>query len=305
MENNHPANDVLSLITPGVLQEVVALRIPWPRKDPFSFSVVADFYWRAMPNNSEELRRVCYPVLKGLTTVALSKIPNLMGLLPPPTSKDFPQQALGLILLLDQAPRRLLHGMDERWTAAFFDVLAFRLAGQFMNLPKDLQPHRKQRWTEESDYTFNHWAVIQFWFMAPLAHAEDLQYQAWMTEIAEELRAEVEKSTGIEDPYRVSRKEKSADPTAFSNQARAGPPYHANVSMDEFVFWFLMIYDYHPAIIQTFGRYPYRNLTLGRESTEAEQAYLNDTDHLFEVSADVAVKIREDILAGTWTPLGG
>jgi hypothetical protein len=126
-----------------------------------------------------------------------------------------------------------------------------------------------------------------------------------MTAMGEVLRTEVEKHTGKIDPYRVTREEENKDPTAFSKRARAGPPYHPDVKMDEFIFWFLMILDTHPAIIEAYGRYLYRNRAIGRESTEREKVFLEDTDHFGEESSEVADKISEDIREGKWTPLGG
>ena len=36
----------------------------------------------------------------------------------------------------------------------------------------------------------------------------------------------------------------------------------------------------HKAVVDRFGRYPHRNKSLGRESTEEEQAWLDDTENL-------------------------
>jgi hypothetical protein len=65
-----------------------------------------------------------------------------------------------------------------------------------------------------------------------------------------------------------------------------------------------MIFDAHPPIVKTFGRYPYRNGAIGRESTPRELEWLEKTDHFAEVEPEVAMRIREDVLAGRWTPLG-
>jgi hypothetical protein len=65
-----------------------------------------------------------------------------------------------------------------------------------------------------------------------------------------------------------------------------------------------MIFDAPPPIIEAFGRYPYRNGAVGRESTPTELEWIEKTGHFGEVEPEVAKRIREDVLARRWTPLG-
>jgi hypothetical protein len=100
-----------------------------------------------------------------------------------------------------------------------------------------------------------------------------------------------------------TRKELDKDVYAFSKVFKEFPS-HPNVKMEEFVFWFLRLFDAHPPIIKAFWRYPYRNGAVGRESTPLELKWLEETHHFGEVKEAVAKRIKEDVLAGRWTPLG-
>jgi hypothetical protein len=121
--------------------------------------------------------------------------------------------------------------------------------------------------------------------------------------LCEESRVAVEEFTGKIDQYRATKEALDNDIYAFSRECKNFPT-HPDTTLEEYVFWFLMIFDAHPPIIKVFGRYPYRNGAAGRESTPAELEWLEKTDHFGEVALDVAKRIREDVLAGRWTPLG-
>jgi hypothetical protein len=51
-------------------------------------------------------------------------------LLPSPEDPSLPEKALSLQLLLDQAPRALLKGMDSQWIHAYFDEISLQYAQQ-------------------------------------------------------------------------------------------------------------------------------------------------------------------------------
>ena len=65
-----------------------------------------------------------------------------------------------------------------------------------------------------------------------------------------------------------------------------------------------MLMDIHKPIIDVFGRYPYLNAVLGRQSSEDEESWIDMMGHFGEADADVAKRVREDIKLGRWTPLG-
>jgi hypothetical protein len=95
--------------------------LPWPKKKPLDFKEVFTYIFRADGEPyQEKLREIAWPALKALGARGVDKVPHMMQFLPPPESKDFPEQALGLQLLLDQGPRALLDGMDERYICDYF-----------------------------------------------------------------------------------------------------------------------------------------------------------------------------------------
>jgi len=100
--------------------------------------------------------------------MGISNIPDLMQYLLAPESRDFSEQALGLQLLLDQGPRFLLDGIDQKYTNAYFDIISLKYAKQFHALPEAIGPDGKTRWMEEAGASFGCWVVARFWFMTPL-----------------------------------------------------------------------------------------------------------------------------------------
>jgi uncharacterized protein (DUF924 family) len=296
-------NDLSSILTPSLFYAVLKNRMPWPIDKSFPFSAVTAYIFKNEPDSAEEFHRICYPILKHLSTIGVSNFPDLMQYLPAPESEEFPEQALGLQLLLDQGPRFLLGGIDQRYTNAYFDVISLQYAKQLHALPEALRPDSKTRWMGEVGACFDCWIIARFWFMAPFAHAEDGHCQDVQSAMAEESRLAVEEFTGKKDPYRATKEALEKDTYAFSREYK-NFPMHQDVKLEEFVFWFLMIFDAHPPIIKAFGRYPYRNGAVGRESTPIELEWIDKTGHFGEVEPEVAKRVREDVLARRWTPLG-
>lgn len=97
---------------------------------------------------------IAMAALKHLSTIDTTTILDLMAVLPQPESPYFPEQAFGLLLLLDQAPRSLLGGVDERWQVSYFDPLTLKLVKHFETLPYGLRPDSKARWIDEKGYDF-------------------------------------------------------------------------------------------------------------------------------------------------------
>ena len=93
------------------------------------------------------------------------------GVLPPADSSDFPELALGLILILDQAPRFNFSGVDSRYTFDYFGPLALKLVTQLRNLPPHLVPWNRDRWLENG-YSVEQWLWGLLWFLAPITHSE-------------------------------------------------------------------------------------------------------------------------------------
>ena len=91
-----------------------------------------------------------------------------------------------------------------------------------------------------------------------------------------------------------------SDVTYFSRRAVEGPPRD---TLSAHVFWYLDIMDAHLPIIQTFGRYPYRNKAIGRPSTAQEEQSLIITQRFGEVDDAAGARIMKDVNKGVWTPL--
>ncbi|KAJ7186786.1 hypothetical protein C8R46DRAFT_981089 [Mycena filopes] len=288
------------LLRPEVLNAALSVYWPWSKSAPVDWEAVRDVYFGDQ-SDVDKLREACYPALKKLSVIGLDNMPNLMQFLPPPSAPEFPQQALGLLILIDQGSRLLLNGVDARWTNDYFDHVAYAFVSHLLDLPEDLRPDKAQRWTNVG-YSFDSWVAIRFWFIAPFAHAEIWASQERAVALADEARVVTERRTGVADPYRRTRDKNSRDPLAFARVITAGPPA-GNITMPEFIFWFSMVIDIHPPIIRKFGRYPYRNGAFGRFATAEEEQFLRDTNCFGCIDAESAAKIRQDVLAGRWTPL--
>jgi hypothetical protein len=170
-------NDLRSVLTPSLFSAVLNNRMPWPKEKSFPFGSMAAYISKNERDGAEEFYNIAYPVLRHLSTVGVSKMPDLMQFLPTPESKEFPEQALGLQLLLDQGPRFLLGGIDKRYGASYFDVISLQYAKQLHALPEALRPDSRARWMKEIGASFDCWVIARFWFIAPFAHAEDADCQ--------------------------------------------------------------------------------------------------------------------------------
>lgn len=292
-----------SILTPSLFRQVVKGRFPWSKEETLDFTKVKNYYFGG-EFDSEKFQQICVPALKALSVYDVEKSPDLMQLLPVPEKDEFPEQAFGLLLLLDQGPRHSLGGVDQRYTNSFFDPLALKLARDLYALPPSARPDSKERW-EKLGYSFGHWVVAKFWFIAPLAHSETYSDQEMLIQIVDDLRNQVEKETGTTDPYREEREQITTDPTLFSTRAMQDWPSKSEYTIADITFWFGMIMDTHLPIIKTFARFPYRNGTVGRDTTEAEKVFLETTNNFGCVDEESAVKIRQDVDAGRWSPLSG
>lgn len=306
-------NRLRSLITPELLDFIVDAKIPHSKTEPLDFSEVirslsgSDFSKKLQSTTARDALILISQMAPG-GKMPLPTDLDLMSFLPSPESPEFPKQCLGLQLLLDQASRELFGGVDDRWQSALFGPLARRLVGQWLALPAEQRPETWTRWRDDAGVSsFDYWLVSRLVWIAPISHDEDLESQRIALELVEETRAMVEDRFGVKDPYRAARDELLKDDLAFLREMPKGvPPKAADGSIDRaaWIFWWCMILDAHWPIIARFGRYPYRNAILVRQSTEDEKRWLDDTSHVAEAPHDVAEAIRSDIAKGVWTPLG-
>ncbi|RDW88291.1 hypothetical protein BP6252_00323 [Coleophoma cylindrospora] len=307
MENSLP--DISQILTPSLYQKVFANQFPWPQESPLDFAFASEYMFEAELTRKTELQKTWYPALKSLSLIPLPEAEelDLTTYLPAPTSPDFAWQALALRVLLDQGPRIMFGGdtVDARWTNGFFDVLSNKLTRQFLELPQDLQPWNPKQWPSRVHFDFL--MPVNVWWLAALAHSEILANHDIAVKHTEVIRNLIEERTGTVDPYRADKELLATDVHAFGRMMRKGTPKRdaeGVVKMEEFMFWMLTVIDVHRPIIERYGRYPYRNGALGRTSTEDEVKWLDVDAGLGTVDDAVATRIREDVEAGRWTPLG-
>jgi hypothetical protein len=147
-----PSNsDLSTLLTPSLFSKVLEKRMPWAKSSTLDFSTVSKAVFFAEDPNPHEFNDLVFPALKALSEIGAENLPHLdlMQYLPPPTSSSFPPQALALQLLLDIGSRSLCKGIDERYTAGYFDIISRNLALVYLALPLDLQPQSQKRWVGE------------------------------------------------------------------------------------------------------------------------------------------------------------
>ena len=242
--------------------------------------------------------------LRPLSTIPLDEIPHFLPSLPPPEAADFLACALGLHILLDQAPRYCLHGIDERWTLGFFGPLTLRFAQELVELPKALQPLRLQRWLDLG-YSFEAAWLRAFSLSTAFIHMEDPDAQHLGQDLIEEGRKAAETHYGVTDPTRTLEEADGKDVTLFSKLVLKVLDGAEGLGREEAIWRMCRIVRVHEPIISVFGRYPYRNGALAREEKDREAAFLEETNNFGACKPETAKKIKEDAEAGRWTPLQG
>lgn len=290
--------DVHSIITPLLLQQMWRARIPWPRTHHISGKeLVTEFF--SDDSRFTTAARCAWPALKALShAYGPDTIPDMTGFLPPPGTPGFSEQAFGMHVLLDQAPRVLFKGIDGRWTS-WFDKIARKLYEYYYSLPYFLRPWASSAW---SGSTFEYWVCIASEFNATMAHQESRGDQKLSAARIEHLRGVVEGESGHRDPFR------DGSSPALDEYSMVHIVTHVDLDQDwsfpKAAFFSFMVDDAHRPIIDKFGRYPYRNAIEGRDNTADELEWIRKTNHFAEAEPEVAKRVRQDIAAGTWTPLG-
>ncbi|KZP34526.1 hypothetical protein FIBSPDRAFT_846657 [Athelia psychrophila] len=301
-----PADAILRrTLTPALLTAVLALKIPFPSDAPLDFATAFNTYFRGAAD-AQAFTALALPALKALSQIPPAALPSLslLAYLPAPESPEFPAHALGLILLLDQGGRVLLSGVDARWCNAFFDPLAQRLAEELYALPEALRPWQQARWVGERGVHVEYWLVAVFWFVAPFIHSEALPNHHIALALLRSIKSAVAAlAPAAPDPYDTPEivAELRTDPTAFARRVTTAPG--GAVAMPAYVYWFCMLMETHPVIIEKFGRYPYRNGAVGREDTEAEARFVRETNGFGAVDEETRREIRADVERGIWRPI--
>jgi uncharacterized protein (DUF924 family) len=265
---------------------------------PADIGFASKFYFLGVPDNSHQMYDTLHhQALKPLSTFCPT-IPELIDYLPNPTDPQYAEHTLALILLIDQGPRALYKGIDIRYTYGYFDFTTQKLITTLIST--GVFPDATERWMELG-HSFEDALIRKMWLYVPLVHSEDLDNHHAVSLKTEEMRLEVEKHSGKRDPWRDTREEDAKDTTLFSKLIRAGPPR----TSPDFFFWFFRVFDAHKTIIAEYGRYPYRNDALSRETTGREEEFLKLTENFGVAPLTLAEvqKLKEDTKAGVWEKL--
>lgn len=159
--------------------------------------------------------------------------------------------ALGLILLLDQIPRNIFRtneGLAKIYN--HYDKISYSLARSILgpNAPV-ARPDLHPQWRTSVPY--------RMWFYLPLLHSEDLRGHDMFDGLVEGFGEDL---------------------------AKAGP----SESMQAFYQKLVDSEKDHRSILDKFGRYPHRNVALGRETTPEEQNFMDGGGATFGVAQDKA-----------------
>lgn len=302
--------DLSKILTSELFKAALENRLPWRRDRELDFPHLGPYWWHATPEVTLNFQRICTPALRALSKLDLLSVPEedrdiLQQCLPDPSSTEFPEQALGCIFVLDQAPRTL-SGTDQRWCYSYFDVLSLGLARQLLALPPHLSPFSKARWTVELGATFGYWVVTRMWFTAPICHSESLVDHEVCHVLTEKVRKETESYTGTVDPNRANFAELLKDEFAYARWLPDGPTHGPGTRLEDFAYWYCIMMEVHKAIIDKYGRYPERNVPKGRQTRRDEVYYLENTKPYFkQTDPAIAKQLREDVLTGKWTSFRG
>lgn len=295
------ASDLKSLLTPELFTLVAESWIPLGKKekvDDFGQVIRDIFFSSSSEDGAFALRPKLWPILLSISQLGLDGCPDWMDFLPPVESPEFPSQALALQLILDQAPRLWLKGVDARWAYGYFDEISIKYALALQDLPPHLRPSSWCRW--EGSVTFEYWVVLRMLFGAPIVHHEMTSDAA--VAFTDETRSTIEQRFNVRDPIR-DQPERRWNMFGFPRLLASGGP-DGPCDVIRGGFWIQELMDTHKPPLDKFGRYPYRNWVLGRDMTPEEEDWIREADFFKPPPEDVRKKIKEDVEKGVWSPIG-
>jgi uncharacterized protein (DUF924 family) len=295
------ADQMSTLLTPELFETLVNAKLPFSMTESLDFEDVGQKQFKGKAPIPSELVERVWPVLEALSKLGLASIPDLLQFLPPIADDDFPRQALGLQLLLDQMTRSLLRGIDGRWRSAYFDIISLKYAHTLDALLEEQKPWSWSRW--KTFATLDFWVLARTWYICPFVHSDEVSDQERALIFTEETRNVVEKETGTTDPYRAERDSILSDIYGVSLMLKEGPP-GAGATVQMYAYWMCKLMDIHKPVVNKFGRYPYRNAYFGRQNTPEEEAWAKKRAGFSMASEELNSRLKQDIDAGIWTPLG-
>ena len=161
--------------------------------------------------------------------------------------------ALALVLLLDQIPRNIFRGEESRVVYGHYDRLARSLIYCifFRYTSEGLETSEHENLSNLYDIFHQSPSIAAFpvrksWLLMPLMHSEYLDDHDTYMSLGQRMKAE-----------------------ADAREEKGGADWAARQ---------LSFEDKHRAIIDEFGRYPYRNKILGRETTRKEEEWLEASE---------------------------
>ena len=291
------------ILTPELLCKVYELGIPAPSA---SAKELFDGFFGENPGRDDTLRALVFDS----ALIPLSKLPALLQpeivdwlqILPEPSSNDFPLQALGLHYLLDQSTRICCKGINSRWPSSFFDPLALQLGKQLDALPQDKSPYKSAKWMQ-CGLTWQASALRASVLTTAHIHSELLSSQQRGQQLVEDLRNEVELFSGRECPYRSSDEADLQDAHGLPRLVFNPPSVSEHDDVDKYLFFSFRVDRVHLPVITKFSRYPWRNTSAGRVSTDEELRFIDEINHFGCQKPEVAEKIRKDVESGNWSPV--
>lgn len=295
------AAQLTTLLTAELFELLVNAKLPFSMTEPLDFEDVGQKQFKGKAPIPSTVAESVWPVLEALSKIGLESIPDLLQFLPPIADDNFPRQALGLQLLLDQMTRSLLRDIDGRWRSAYFDMISLKYAHTLDALPEEQKPWSWSRWKEFA--TLDFWVLARTWYICPFVHSDEAANHELALRFTEETRKVVERETGTTDPYRAERDAIMSDLYGVSSMLKEGPP-GAGATVQMYAYWMCKLMDIHTPVVNKFGRYPYRNAYFGRQDTPEEEAWAKKRAGNPMASEDLKNRLKQDIDAGIWTPLG-
>lgn len=170
-----------------------------------------------------------------------------------------PFDYLSIILLLDQMPRNCYRGDSALTAFTIFDPIALGVATRALELNIPTSP--------EIHYHFSR----RMWFYVPLMHSESLSSH-------EKAAAEYERmAQDIENLITKSDVDETCDHRRYAARVVGEKVEEARGFAKVQTGYEKRHFD----IIRKFGRYPHRNMALGREMTVEEREYLDNGGETF------------------------
>jgi len=216
------AEDLKTLLTPKLFKLLVAHWAPWSKTEPLDFGEMIHKVWfsNAAGPMVEPCREQSLAALKALSRLGLDKMPDMLSFLPPPLDPDFPELALGLLLVLDQAPRAFLSGTDVRYTYEYFGAVATQYAARLQALPAGQRPSEWERW-RQIGVSPDYFVWIRIFWGGPWVHNENMGRETLA--FTNSTREFVESLSGRRDPYR-ERPEVTTDLYGFPKMLAGKAP---------------------------------------------------------------------------------